>query len=222
MKTKILLIAEPGPARDAYVDVLHKLDVLIDCIASPDEITEALVDASYSGLLVDVPTMIRCQCPDKNRITRIMERFPVLRLMFNQAYGGIRGMAHGGTIKDNRSLEEFILYECVPFIPRSIRVAERKDIVFNVRLMDELDHLERAELTVTTNVSEHGCFVYSVKDWIIDAPAWMVVNEFEDHTPIELKVCWLHKWGETMAVPGIGVRFESMTTHQYVQLHSYL
>lgn len=222
MKTKILLVAETGPARDAYTEVLHDLDVLVDCIASPDEMTEALVEASYNGLLVDVPTMIRCESKDKNRITRIMDRFPVLRLMYNQNYGGIRGLALGGTIKDNRNLADFVLHECVPFNSRSIRVAERKDVIFNVKLMNELGQEDLAELTVTVNVSEHGCFVYSVNDWAVDSPAWMVVNEFEDHTPIEMKVCWLQRWGKSMVMPGIGARFESMSTHQYVQLHSYL
>lgn len=222
LETRILLIAEPGPARDAYVEVLDDINVSVDCIASPDEITEALVESSFSGLLVDIPTMIRCECRDKNRITRIMGRFPVLRLMYNPAYGGIRGLAHGGTIKDNRNLADFILYECVPFYPRSIRVAERKDIVFNVKLLDELDNEEKAELTVTVNVSEHGCFVYSVNDWNVDSTAWMVINEFDDATPIEMKVCWKREWGQGMFMPGIGARFESMTTHQYVQLHSYL
>lgn len=222
MKTKILLVAEIGPARDAYAEVLHDLEVQVDCIASPDDITEALVESSYNGMLVDIPTMIRCEGRDKNRITRIMQRFPVLRLMYNPAYGGIRGLAHGGTIKDNRNLDDFILHECVPFSPRSIRLAERRDIVFNVKLLGELESDDRAELTVTVNISEHGCFVYSAREWAVDSNAWLVINEFDDDTPIEMKVCWKRPWGRDMFMPGIGARFESMSTHQYVQLHSYL
>lgn len=221
MKTKILLVAEKGDARSAYTDVLRKLGVEYDCITSPDEMTDTLINGVYSGLLVDVPTMIRCECEDKNRITRIMNRFPVLRLMFNEQFGGIRGLAHGGTIRDNRDLSEFILDECVPFEPRSIRVAERREIVFNVLLLNDLEP-EEAERTVTVNVSEHGCFVYSVNRWQIASPAWLVVNEFEDKTPIELKVRWCGKWGQQMRLPGIGTSFESMTAHQYVQLHSFL
>ncbi|QJB58065.1 PilZ domain-containing protein [Pseudodesulfovibrio sp. zrk46] len=223
MKTKVLLVAEGGFARAAYMEVLHDLNVEVDCIASPDEMTEALIDAEYNGLLIDVPTMIRCDCADKNRITRIMDRFPVLRVMFNSDHGGIRGLTQGGTIRDNRDLGEFILHECVPFKPRSIRVAERRDIVFNVLLMHEVDQEDiRAERTVTVNVSEHGCFIYTVNQWTPYSPAWMVVHEFEDKTPIELKVRWCGKWGQRMGMPGIGTSFESMTAHQYVQLHTFL
>ena len=85
MKAKLLLIAEKGVSRDAYIEVLRFIDVEVDCISSPDEITGALVDAPYSGVLIDVPTMIRCECGDKNRITRIMGRFPVLRLKIGRA-----------------------------------------------------------------------------------------------------------------------------------------
>lgn len=223
VKTKILLIAESGLARTAYTEALCDLNVEVDCIASPDEITDVLVDEAYSGLLVDVPTMIRCECENKNRITRIMDRFPVLRLMYNPKFGGIRGLAHGGTVRDNRDLGDFIIHECVPFEPRSIRVAQRHDVVFNVMLLNEIDRQDvEAERTVTVNVSEHGCFVYTVSDWRLHSPAWLVVNEFDDKTPIELKIRWHGKWGAMMSMPGIGASFESMTTHQYVQLHSFL
>lgn len=223
MKTKVLLIAEGGLARSAYTEVLQDLDVDVDCIGAPDEMSDALIDAAYNGLLVDVPTMIRCECSDKNRITRIMNRFPVLRLMYNPQFGGIRGLAQGGTIRDNRNLTDFILNECVPFIPRSIRVAERKNVTFNVLLMNDMNAAEiEAERTVTVNVTEHGCFIYSIGDWREQDSAWLVVNEFKDKTPIELRVRWCNRWGKTMNIPGIGATFESMTTHQYVQLYSYL
>jgi hypothetical protein len=220
VKTKLLLIAEKGLPRSAYIETLRDIDIEVDCISSPDEMTGALIDAPYSGLLIDVPTMIRCECADKNRITRIMERFPVLRLMYNPKYGGIRGLAQGGTIRDNRDLTEFVLGECVPFLPRSIRVAQRHRVVFNVALFDNLDR--NSEKTVTVNVSEHGCFVYSVRTWRVDNPAWIIVQELEDQTPIELLVRWQRPWGEAMRIPGIGASFESMTTSQYVQLHSFL
>lgn len=223
MKTRLLLVSETGLSRSAYTDVLETLDVDVDCIASPDEMTDALADARYSGVLVDVPTMIRCQCDNKNRITKIMNRFPVLKLMYDPAHGGVRGLAHGGTFKDNRNLSDFVLHECVPFEPRSIRVAKRQPVVFNVMLLDEIGCGDlNGERTVTVNVSEHGCFVYTVNDWTMFSPAWMVVNEFEDKTPIELRVRWQGQWGMNMCLPGIGTSFESMTAHQYVQLHSYL
>lgn len=223
MRTKLLLIAEKGPARAAYLEVLRDLDIDVDCVASPDEISGAIIEVPYSGLLIDVPTMIRCECADKNRVNSIMQRFPVLRLMHNPGFGGIRGLARGGTLRDNRDLAEFVLTECVPFAPRSIRVTRRQEVIFNVLLLVDPASLDTgAERTVTINVSEHGCFVFTAAQWRLNAPAWLVVSEFEDKTPIELRVRWRRGWGEAMLLPGIGTTFEAMTTHQYVQLHSFL
>lgn len=223
MKTRLLLIAEDGPARAAYLETLRQLDVEVDCVSSPDGIGGAVIEVPYSGLLIDVPTMIRCECTDKNRVNRIVERFPSLRLMYDPGFGGIRGLARGGTMRDNRDLAEFVLSECVPFPPRSIRVAIRQALVFNVLLGGDPRRMDvEAERTVTINVSEHGCFVFTAGRWVVDAPVWLVVGEFEDKTPIELRVRWRRGWGRAMALPGIGATFESMTAHQYVQLHSYL
>jgi len=223
LKTRLLLIAEAGPARAAYLGALSHLDVEVDCVSSPDDIGGAVIEVPYNGLLIDVPTMIRCECTDKNRVNRIVERFPSLRLMYDPGFGGIRGLARGGTMRDNRDLAEFVLSECVPFVPRSIRVATRQALIFNVLLGGDPGRMAvEAERTVTINVSEHGCFVFTAGRWVIDAPVWLVVGEFEDKTPIELRVRWRRGWGEAMTLPGIGTTFESMTAHQYAQLHSYL
>jgi len=221
LKTRLLLIAEPGAARNAYMEVLRSLDVEVDCVGSPSEMTGCLADAFYNGLVVDVPTMIRCECGDKNRITRCMERFPVLRVMFNAGGGGIRGLAHGGTLRNNRDLADFVEYECRTFPARSIRVARRREVVFNVVLFNRPDDAE-GERTVTINVSEHGCFIFTINDWRLQSPAWMVVSEFDDKTPVELKVRWRRPWGTEGRVPGIGATFESMTAYQYAQLQSIL
>lgn len=223
MKIRILLVAEAGLARSAYSEVLNSLGVEYDCISSPDEMQSLMTQAQYNGVLVDIPTMIRCESTDKNRVTQIMEHFPVLRLMYNPECGGIRGLAHGGTIKDNRNLADFVINECIPFPARSIRVSERKDVVFNVLLMDECDpDCIQAERTVTINVSQHGCFIYTVNVWEVMRPAWMIVNEFDDKTPVELKVRWCGEWGKNMRIPGIGTSFESMTAHQYAQLNAFI
>lgn len=221
MNTRLLLVAECGEARAAYLNVLRGLGVEVDCIASPDELGNVLSGNAYNGLLVDVPTMIRCECDDKNRITKIMSLFPVLRLMYNPQFGGIRGLAQGGTVRDNRNLSEFVRDECMSFDARSIRLAERKEIVFNVLLFKDLE-TEKAERTITVDVSESGCFIYTVDRWDTAGSAWMVVNEFDDKTPIELKVRWRQGWGRQMSPPGIGASFESMSAGQYAQLHSFL
>ncbi|MBU4377466.1 MAG: GNAT family N-acetyltransferase, partial [Proteobacteria bacterium] len=100
--------------------------------------------------------MIRCECVDKNRVNSIMQRFPVLRLMYNPGFGGIRGLARGGTLRDNRDLAEFVLNECVPFAPRSIRVTRRQEVIFNVLLL--VDPAGRGQRLGTRLVGECVAF----------------------------------------------------------------
>lgn len=223
MSTRLLLVAEDNESRAAYLEALRHIDAEVDCIATPDEMNGLLIDASYSGLLVDVPTMIRCESQNKNRITEIMERFPVLRLIYNAKMGGIRGVAQGGTIRDNREIMEFVEQECLPFEPRSIRGMRRQDLVFNVMLLRDIAANDLVgERTVTVNVSSDGCFVCSMAEWQVHSQAWLVVNEFEDKTPIELKVRWRRNWGQFMLMPGIGTSFQTMTRDQEAQLRTYL
>ncbi|WP_250645457.1 PilZ domain-containing protein [Salidesulfovibrio onnuriiensis] len=222
-KIKLLLIAESGLAQQAYLAELYKLGADVDCIESPDELHDQLCDVPYNGLLVDVPTMIRSDSANKGRVTRIMERYPVLRLLYNSDHGGIRGLSQGGTVRANKSLDSFVLNECLTFPARSIRRARRSDLVLNVLLVDDRNRFGRdEERTVTVNVSEQGCFVYSVRAWEASAPAWMVVTELEDPSPIELKVHWTRRWGRSSRLPGIGTSYAHISDSQLEQIRYLL
>jgi len=219
----LLLIAERGAARDAYRNELCMLGVRVDCIATPDMVEGALCEIPYNGILIDVPTMIRSESLVKNRVSSIMERFPVLRLLYNGDNGGIRGLAHGGTLRDNKSLSSFVLNECRTFSPRTIRRSRRSDLVLNVLLAPNAEELNDIhERTVTVNVSEQGCFVYSTKRWEDNQNAWIVVNELEDKTPIGLRIHWSRGWGKMTRMPGIGTSFFSITSGQLRQIRHLL
>jgi hypothetical protein len=222
-KIKLLLVAESGMARDAYRDELFKLGVEVDCISDPDGMEGQLCDVPYSGILVDVPTMIRSESTNKGRVSSVMDRFPVLRLLYNGDRGGIRGLSHGGTVRDNKSLKSFVLNECLTFSPRTIRRSRRSDLVLNVLLAADADDFgKRHERTVTVNVSEQGCFVYSTGEWEDDQTAWMVVNELDDKTPIGLHVHWARFWGEMTRIPGIGTSYSSIQPGQLEQIRHLL
>lgn len=218
-----MLISESGMAQEAYMSELYRLGVEVDCISSPEQLQERLCDIPYNGLLVDVPTMIRSDSSEKSRVTRIMDRFPVLRLLFNSDQGSIRGLSHGGTVRDNKTLESFVLNDCLTFPARSIRRAQRSELVLNVMLAEDCEKLGlEQERTVTVNVSEQGCFVYSTRSWEEDESAWIVVRELEDKTPIGLHIHWTRSWGQTLRMPGIGTSFSTIRPDQLDQIRALL
>lgn len=220
---RVLLISENGLAQQAYLDELYKLGAEVDCIESPDQMHDRLCDIPYNGLLVDVPTMIRSDSGNKSRVTRIMDRYPVLRLLYNPEQGGIRGLSQGSTVRDNRTLESFVLNECLTFPARSIRRVGRSDLVLNVLLAQNREQFGKDdERTVTVNVSEQGCFVYSTRLWEEIEPAWIVVNELDDQSPIELKVHWARTWGKTNRLPGIGTSYVRIADNQLEQIRNLL
>lgn len=101
--------------------------------------------------------------------------------------------------------------------------SRRTDLVLNVTLLDDPRlGLDKGERTVVVNLSKTGCFLFTSRDLALGQTLWMVINEFEDHTPIELKLCWRRGWGTPMSMPGIGACFVAMTPMQYVQLHAFL
>lgn len=220
---RVLLIAEQGEARKAYVSALDELGVAYDAILSPDEIQDRLNNTPYNGLLVDVPTMIRSASKEKQRVNQAQEWFPTLKLLYNPQYGGIRGMHAGGTVNQNLSLAEFVQGECTRFTARTVRLAVRAELIFNVVLLARPDQpLHEAERSVTMNISELGCFVFTVRDWRTQGRCWLRFQEFGETGPIEAQVRWQRPWGESMRIPGIGVSFPALTPAQRAGILSRL
>ncbi len=218
---KILLIAAEGKPRDAYRKALDSYGVSYEVVSSPDEVTEMLVEIPFNGLLLDLPTMIKSQSSSYGAVQQILKIFPALRLLYNPRHGGVRGLPFGGTVKNGKTLMEFLSKECVPFTPRTIRSARRSCLCLNVVLLDRPDqHLKEGEKTVTANVSRHGCFVLTSRNWDGRDKAWLAIRELGEGRPIEIRICWQRKWGETTIIPGIGCSFVSLTDDQEEALAS--
>ncbi|WP_243546683.1 PilZ domain-containing protein [Pseudodesulfovibrio tunisiensis] len=218
--TRMLLICERGFARAAYVERVRGLGVEVDCIEEPDTLRHELSEVPYSGLLIDVPTMIRSESNAKGWLTGFMARFPVLRLVFDPRCGGIRGLNQDFAICDNADIADFVMDKCIRNAPVSVRKARRIELELGVELLDRADSVSARERTRTLNVSKQGCFVLSDHVWPVDKTMWIVVNEFEDKTPIGLKICWSRESRAASLVPGVGARFETLTERQYWQLCS--
>lgn len=209
---RVLLVAERGEARDAYERELARIGVTFDVLGGPTDQSAEQEGRSYHGILLDLPTWIRCPAREREHLQAVLEHFPVLRLLHNQEQGGIRGVSLGATVRRARDMDGFLLKECAVFRPRPLRMSERRELNCNVLILRSPDQSpEQGERGVTSNVSATGCFVIAFGVFEVDQEVWLVFREGDLpglDGPARCAVRWLRPWGTARRLPGIGVTFE--------------
>ncbi|WP_415519680.1 MAG: PilZ domain-containing protein [Desulfovibrio aminophilus] len=209
---RVLLVAEPGDARSAYEQELARLGVTFDAIDGPGGRPAGAEGRIYNGILLDLPTWIRCPARDRENLQAVLEHFPVLRLLHNQEQGGIRGVSLGATVRQARDMDGFLLKECAGFHPRPLRMSDRHDVSHSVLILRGPDQAsEQGERAVTTNVSATGCFMVAFGVFEVGQKLWLLFpeeNSPDQGGPVRCVVRWFRPWGVSRRLPGIGVAFE--------------
>ena len=218
MKPKVILVSREGAAKQTYLHALKTLEADVDTVSSFGELHRALIHTSYHGVMIDLVTKVRAKKVEKELFHQILELFPVVQLNTEDKSGKIRTLYFGQSVGGG-TLEKFIHEECRSFLPRKIRSSLRKRIHFNVTMSKSDDFAEEEiEKTVTIDISQGGCFIYSINEWEGRQIAWLIINELNDSTPIPCEVRWRIPWGKMMKVPGIGLKFTGLTKNQLEEI----
>jgi hypothetical protein len=211
MAIRVLLVVKEGKAREKYLREVKPYGVNVDVVSSVGEICTQLTETPYNGIMVDLETKMKASADEKKLVNELQSLFPLLQLKRDSATGIVRSLYIGQFVGGNGTLEDFLKEECRAFTPRTIRASMRKPINFNVILSPHPDlSRRRVEKSVTLNVSQGGCYLYSVRKWKVNETAWFVFKELDDLTPIQADVRWGVQWGKSMKVPGIGVQFRNL------------
>jgi Tfp pilus assembly protein PilZ len=223
MNIKVILACQKtGKAKQAYINAAKSFGVEVDTVSSLGELHKMMIENFYNGVMVDFRTKMKASNEEKDLVHDIFEQFPAAQLNFEEKTGQIRSF-HYGRASKSESLESFIKEECRSFIARPIRASQRKKIHFNVLLPKTGGFTEEViHRTVTMNVSEGGCFIYSVDDLLSDVELTMVFKELEDQKPILGEVRWKAKWGEAMQIPGIGIKFQDIKEGQLTEIYKII
>lgn len=219
---RILLVSEHDPKAGKVVRTeLDRLGVTYDACSSLAKVREVLALRPYNGIVIDVPSIVRNRSRERLRLQQILEFFPVYRFVINN--GNITGLSYGAGGQGRCTLERFLSMECARFQARSIRQSARTGLVFNVFLLDSPNTTTtKAERTVTFNLSRSGSFILTSRSRRDLSRIWLVFKEFSDKTPVPCKLVRRVEWGTSMAFPGLGVEFESMSESQKKELASQL
>jgi hypothetical protein len=221
MDIRILLIAMEDGERNIYHEAIRGLGVKVSSVPSLKGLDADVKDLYFHGVIIDMTTKINALKNDREFIYSTLRKFPAAHVSLERDSRQIRvfypGQHPGATLID------FVNNKCRPFTPRRLGYHIRKEIHFNVLLSKHRDsRIENSEQTVTVDVSEKGCFLFSLQDWTTGDTAWLTVMELSDRTPISAEVCRCVKWGMGMQVPGIGVKFKAIKELQAKEISKRL
>ena len=218
MDIRLILVSTEGNAQQVYLKAIKSLGVQLDTVSTFKDLYSCLSKKAYNGVLVDLKTKLKAPREEKERTDAVLIQFPALQLKLGNEPGLIQTFYYGQT-KGYGTLEKFVNEECRAFKARTIRLSPRLKRHFNVILSKMGDFLEKDIIrTVTVNVSEGGCFIYSIDNWEMNSNVKFALKELDDKNPIIGKVIWRILWGKIMQIPGIGLRFKDISEGQLKQM----
>lgn len=218
--TTILLICREGKSRQIYKAELDLPGVSLVCVQALMEFFHRGVYCPLNGIMVDMPTYMRSSEEEKRLLTDLVVLFPALRLRCQEATGEVRTLPFGTAYPGNTPPAVFVQKHCALSAPRKIRTSERSLLNMPALLNRSLP-VENVSGTrsVTINVSRGGCFLIWFELWAVGDRGWLVLPELEDQTPIAVEVCSVRLWGEQHVLPGVGVKFITLTGAQKIELN---
>lgn len=190
------VVAKSEAARKTLADALQAAGVDAIALNSMAELPALLKEVPVSGILLDLVTSAKATAQEKRETNELIQLYPHAK---TKAIGDEVKILGNGS-----SLHQFI-GECRSFTPRVIRKVERqiRHIGF---LLSADSEFSDAEKTVTLNISDIGCFVYSAREWKRGDRVWLRFSE--NDCVVQGVVCWWQPWGNNKRIPGIGIRFE--------------
>lgn len=219
MATRILLICREGASREAYHGELALSGVLLICVQSLMGFFHKEIYCPLNGILVDMPTYMRCTEEEKRLLTELVAVFPSMRVKCNEHTGEIRTLPFGTTYPGNAPPAVFVQKHCRPFLQRNIRTSERSGLNLSALLNRSLSQdNSSSNRCVTSYISCSGCFLVNFELWNIGEQGWLTLPEMEDTTPIPVEIRSVRVWGSSRSLPGVGVKFVSLTESQKTEL----
>jgi hypothetical protein len=218
----VLLVSRSASRTQLYREALEQEGLSCLAVLTLKEVPALAAGTPLSGILLDMPVLIKANVSDKLAIEDILKALPSAYLNIAPATDTVRLLIATGTRGAAKSLSEFAEL-CKAVVPCRVRPKDRFPLHLQSLLAGDAAQ-EMPEQTVTLNVSSNGCFLISTN------PAFQVGQEvqinfigLEDKTPIIASICWLRRWGsDGHTVPGIGVKFITVSDAQRSEMQALL
>lgn len=199
----IIVIAYSDAVRESLSGNLHGLGVASKQCASFCEAEDVALEGLYSGILVDLQSMVKAKAEEKVVACSLAGFYPTLRV---RVIGSMAvPMAMPGDKRQDSTLADFVLKTCTSFTARTLRRFKRRDVMLPL-LMEKSKPVSKS---FTLNLSWGGAFIVDVHAtrFPVEHSLNLFLPEFNLEVPVIVR--WLRPWG-TRAVPGFGVVFQSI------------
>lgn len=219
--TKILMVVKEAEARAVYEEALRNIGACYDVAGSFQELLRMSIDNSYSGLLIDLLTLVRSSKEEKTIAYDCLNYYPSLRVKWDARTKimSLSPLEHAVDENSEATLSHFIEQKCKPFRARSLRRFPRKETCLSLRLSGDSSCSGSSALrTFTVNISEGGAFVHTVDPMEKGETVWLSYLELPDLEPVPAQVCWRIEWGACRSIPGIGVMYSGLSAGQAAAL----
>jgi Tfp pilus assembly protein PilZ len=200
----ILVVSHTDETRAALATILNKAGAVPVPCASFCEAENAALKGLYSGMLVDLPSIIKSKGEEKIVAYTLANFFPTLRV---RTMGSLLvPMAMPGSAKQDKNLDDFLHRTCLEYHPKRLREFRRHPVCLSTLVT--FNDIELRGFTL--DISWGGMFVVDLQaeKYCIGDPVTILIPEFGCHIAAEVRR--IKPWGILRHAPGIGLQFGSM------------
>jgi Tfp pilus assembly protein PilZ len=201
----ILVVSYSDETRAALVATLAHSDVAAVPCTTFCEAENLALTGYFSGLLVDLPSIIKSKGEEKIVAYTLANFFPTLRV---RAMGAMLvPMAMPGSAKQDKSLNDFLSKTCVNFSSRKLREFKRHTICLSTLISRNNEGLRG----FTLNISWGGVFVVDLHAERFAVGDQLTLSLPEFGCQIDAEVRRINPWSIMRHPPGVGLAFTCLT-----------
>ncbi len=200
----IALVSRTGEVLDAYLRFFEANGVQPLHRASISELYQDISDTSLSGVVLDIPTLVKSVGTEKFLLQTLEGIFPNIRTNWNPKVG-FQAFFHDSNKSGEENLKEF-LQQCRNFKARGLRKEKRSAVIFHALFWPDGKSEQTAQRAYTSDICGNGLFVCTCDPPPVDTCVWIKLPEL-DEGPFKLLVRWKTDWGVARRRPGFGGMF---------------
>ncbi|MBJ6725121.1 PilZ domain-containing protein [Geomesophilobacter sediminis] len=207
----LALVSRDGAVLDAYREFFDQCGVRLFHAPTVSELFRTLPETEISGIIADIPVIVRASYKDKMLFEEIEGIFPNVRVNWNKE-AGFKVLFSDRHKSGEENLRDFI-GKCVGFPPRSLRKDDRKECVLSVQMWQEGTTHEAAVRAFTLDISPGGLFISTCYPPEVGSVFLVEISGFQT-LPFKVVVRWIRAWGDGGAIPGFGAKFLDLSEQQ--------